>query len=367
MLKRKWRRWGMLLCCLAVLSTHAFAAGDAGVDTAKLKESLPSEASEHLGDFSPTDTNAEKGIKRLFSSALEKFRTELRSATAGGFIMVGICVLVSIGSGFVKASGIALSQKVLDMTSVCAMMAVCFSSLGNILTDCASAVKQLGTFSQVLIPVFAAASAVSGKPVSAVAAAGSTLFFSGIIIQLSLSIFIPSLYLYIIMNGAGIVSDNAFLEQAASLCKSLVVTFLKGFLMAFTGYISLSGMISGSVDAATVKTAGVAISGVVPVLGSIIANASEALLSGAAILRGSVGIFGLLGACAICLTPFIRVLTHMLVFRILAAVAASFAGGSASKMLSGISNAYGVALGILGACSTVLFISIVVSTVVCRA
>ena len=364
MWKRKWRCWGiLLLCCLSVFSTHAFAAG---IDTGKLKDSLPSEASQHLGDYSPTDTNAEKGMSRLFSSALEKFRTELRSATAGGFIMVGICVLVSIGSGFVRASGMTVSQKVMDMTAVCAMMGVCFTSLGNILTDCSTAVKHLGTFSQVLIPVFAAASAVSGKPVSAVASAGSTLFFSGIIIQLSLSIFIPGLYLYIIMNGAGIVSENTLLERTAGLCKGLIITFLKGFLMAFTGYISLSGMISGSVDAATVKTAGAAISGVVPILGSIIANASEALLSGAAILRSSVGIFGLLGACAICLTPFIRALTHMLVFKILAAVSASFAGGSASKMLTGISNAYGVALGILGACSAVLFISIVVSTVVCR-
>jgi len=345
---------------------RAFAAGETGVDTGKLKDSLPSQASQYLGEYSPADTDAEKGMKRLYSSAMTLFRKELRSATAGGFIMVGICVLVSIGSGFVKTSNLSVSQKVLDITSVCAMMGVCFSSLGNILTDCSSAVKQLGTFSQALIPVFAAASAVSGKPVSAVASAGGTLFFSGIIIQLSLSLFIPALYFYIIMNGAGIVSENAFLEHTAGLCKNLIVMFLKGFLMAFTGYISLSGIISGSVDAATVKTAGVAISGVVPVLGSIIANASEALLSGAAILRGSVGIFGLLGACAICLAPFIRVLTHMLVFKILAAVSSSFAGGSTSKMLTGISNAYGVALGILGACCAVLFISIVVSTVVCR-
>ena len=42
----------------------------------------------------------------------------------------------------------------------------------------------------------------------------------------------------------------------------------------------------------TLKTAKLAVSGAVPVVGGVISDATETMLSGAALLRGSIGISG---------------------------------------------------------------------------
>ena len=47
------------------------------------------------------------------------------------------------------------------------------------------------------------------------------------------------------------------------------------------------------------KTAKLAVSGAVPVVGGVISDATETMLSGAALLRGSIGIFGMLCVAAI--------------------------------------------------------------------
>ena len=59
-------------------------------------------------------------------------------------------------------------------------------------------------------------------------------------------------------------------------------------------------------DRMTLKTAKLAVSGAVPVVGGVISDATETMLSGAALLRGSIGIFGMLCVAAICFVPFVR-------------------------------------------------------------
>ena len=166
------------------------------------------------------------------------------------------------------------------------------------------------------------------------------------------------------MTAAGIIARQDVLTRVAELIKWACVSFYKVFLMIFMGYMTLSGVVSGGADAAAVKTARVAITGAVPVLGSVVADASDAILTGAGILRSAVGIYGFLGACALCLIPFVSALTRYLVFKVLSVASASMAQGGTAKMIDGISEGYGIALGLLGTCCAVQFISLIVSTVV---
>lgn len=70
------------------------------------------------------------------------------------------------------------------------------------------------------------------------------------------------------------------------------------------GYLTASGAIAGSADAAAVKAAKMTISRAIPVVGGILSDAAETVLAGAGVLRGTVGVVGMLVVLAICLTPF---------------------------------------------------------------
>ena len=347
----------LLLLAMPVAATEA-------MNTEALRGALPSEAQEHLGELSPADIDTQSAALRLGERALGLARRYLRDAMSTGFMMLALCALLALCTGFSKGAGLHVPEKVMDMTVVCAILAITLGRSGSVIAECAAAIEGMGTFSDILIPAFGVATALSGRPVTAVAAAGATMVFSRVILLAAGGIFIPVLYLYITVCGVGALSEDGLMSRVAGFIKWLSTTFFRGFLMVFTGYLSLSGVISGSADVVAVKTAQVTISSAVPVVGGIISGVSETLLSGANLLRSSIGVFGFLGACAICLTPFVRALCHMMVFKLLAALSSAFSQGAAAKVIDGIAQAYSIALGLLGTCCAVQFVSIVVSMVV---
>jgi stage III sporulation protein AE len=360
----------LIFCiCLALMALPARAAQTtteppAGLDGDALIAALPEGARDALQGMNPLSADADAGAKGLFTRALDWGRTALKSAMASGFAILALCALVSLAAGFIKSSGLDVPGKVVDMTAVCAVLIICLSQSGNVITQCRAAINGLGHFSNILLPAFGIATALSGRPITAAASAGAALIFSRMIIAVAAGVFIPALYLYITASAAGAMAESPVLTRVAGFVRWISTAFFRGFLIIFTAFISISGVISGSADAVAVKTAQVTLSGVVPVVGGIISGVSESLLAGGAALRASVGVFGFLGACAICLGPFVMALCHLLVFKLLAALAGSFAQGAAASAIDGVANAYSIALGLLGTCCAVQFIAIVVSMVV---
>ena len=134
---------------------------------------------------------------------------------------------------------------------------------------------------------------------------------------------------------------------------------LSAVLLAFVGYLSMSGAVAGSADAAAVKTAKLAISRTIPVVGGILADAAESVLAGAGILRGTVGVVGLLTVLAICIGPFLQLGFHYLTYKLAAALTGTVADTRLSGLLDQIGGAFGLVLGMTGACALLLLISLV--------
>ena len=134
---------------------------------------------------------------------------------------------------------------------------------------------------------------------------------------------------------------------------------LTAFLLLFLGWLTASGAIAGSADAAAVKTAKIAISRAVPVVGSILSDAAETVLTGAGALKSTVGAVGLAAVLAICLVPFFRLAVHYLTYKAAAALAGMVCDLRLCKLIDDIGSAFGMMLGITGACALVLLVSLI--------
>ena len=142
---------------------------------------------------------------------------------------------------------------------------------------------------------------------------------------------------------------------------------ITALLLAFVGYLTASGAIAGSVDASAVKAAKLAISRAIPVVGGILADASETVLAGAGVLKGSVGVVGMLVVLAICITPFLQLALQYLVYKVSAALCAAVAQPRLSQLINAIGSAFGLVLGMTGAGALVLLVSLVSAISVVRA
>lgn len=351
------KRMVILLLILA-MNLPCYAASAEG-----LQYALPEEAAEILGTVDSENPDVQRGFSRLFSAGKEILRKGLKDSVKTAFLMAVACLLLSLLQGYAKSAGTSLPARSGDLAGATVILALALQQNGALLGHCRKAISNLDTFTKMLTGVFAAASAAAGKPASAVATAGATLLFSDVIFQLSLKLFLPAVTWYLLLSYGGVITENGALRQAAGVGKWLVTTFFKVFLTSYFAYLSFTGLVTGAADAAAVKTAQ-SLTSTVPLVGSVIAGASETLLSGASLLRASVGLIGFLGAAAICLTPFLQGVCHLLVFRVLSVFAASFAEGGCKSMLDALSGAYSMLTGILTACCAVQFITIVVSMTV---
>ena len=348
---------------LSLILIFAMSFPSSAVELDALEQALPEDASQILQQINPGEPDAQKGFSALWDACRSGVHDRLRTSFRSAFLITALCLLLSLLQNFSKTAGLALPGKISELTGATAVLLLALEDNGTLIHHAEQTVEALDGFTKTLTTVFAVASAAAGRPASAVASAGATMLFSDILFSLTRSLFLPGVTLYLLLHYMGVISGNAAFRQAATVGKWGITTFSKLFLTAFFVYLSFTGLVTGSADAAAVKTAQ-SLSGSVPLVGSVIAGASETILAGASLLRAGVGLFGFLGAAAICLAPLLTGVCHFFVFKALTVFAATFAEDGAKAMLEALTGAYGMLVGLLTACCAVQFLAIVVSMTV---
>ena len=270
------------------------------------------------------------------------FRTGLSTAMKL-IIVVLLCSLAhSVKAGedgglqAVTVAG-ALAITALTMTDMAVMIGLGRDTLGR-----------MGDFSSVLLPAMAVLTAATGGVTAAAVRQGATVLFSQLLITAMDRLLVPLVYAYVAVSCAYAAVGNPGLKRVAGLLKGAITFFLTALLLAFVGYLTASGAI-----------ARMAISRAIPVVGGILADASESVLAGAGALRGAVGAAGMLAVLAICLTPFLRLALQYLVYKGASALCATVAQPQLSGLIDAIGSAFGLVLGMTGAGALVLLVGIV--------
>ena len=127
----------------------------------------------------------------------------------------------------------------------------------------------------------AALSAQGGVTTSAALYAGTALF-DAVLSGLIKTVLIPLVYVFLALAAANSAMGEELLKNCRDTVKGFMTWLLKTVLYIFTGFISITGVVSGPTDAAALKAAKLTISSVVPVVGGILSDASEAVLVSAA-------------------------------------------------------------------------------------
>ena len=141
------------------------------------------------------------------------------------------------------------------------------------------------------------------------------------------------------------------------LLKWLMEWSLKLSLYLFTGYMAITGVVSGTADAAAGKVARIAISGAVPVVGGILSDAADAVLLSAAAMGSGAGMWGVLTVIALFAAPAVKIGCQYLMLRLTAAVGESLGGGRCAALAGDFAGAMGLLLALVSTQTAVLLVS----------
>ena len=362
------RRWAWaLLVCLILLTALCPPAGAAGLEEVEAAQAealdldgLRRAAEEELSGLEiGSGLDLDHGIEQIFDKGRDELPGVLRRAVRSAVVLLAVVLLCALAG---EVSGSLGAPAELDAAALAGALAVTAASVADIHTLIGlgrEALDRMSQFSKVLLPTMTAAAAAAGAPSGAAARQLATMLFSDVLLTLINSLLLPLVYLYVAARTAYAALGNEGLKRVGELLKWAVTSILTAVVLAFVGYLTVSGVIAGSADAVTLKAAKMTISGMVPVVGGILSDAAGTVLAGAGILRSAVGVFGMLGVLAICVAPFLQLGVHYLVYKLTAALSATVAGGRMAGLIDAIGGAFGLVLGMTGASALLLLVSMV--------
>ena len=166
-------------------------------------------------------------------------------------------------------------------------------------------------------------------------------------------------YVFVILCIAkGAIGDDR-LKALCDMIKGFSTWLLKIFIYVFTGYLGVTGIICGTVDATALKATKLTISGVVPVIGGVISDASETILVSIAQMKNAAGVYGMLVLLAICIGPFLNIGAQYLLLKVTSSVCGIFGYKRVVDLIKDFTAVMGFVLAILGSICTIFMVSVV--------
>lgn len=313
--------------------------------------SAPNSAEENM----PSHTESiSEGLKELFSKGLSIFRPDLIEASRVSVSVIAAVMLVSVLKTFSGPVPV-----VADVAGAAAIAGGLLMTSNALIQLGAQTVTEISEYGKLLLPVMTGALAAQGGVTKSTALFAGTAGFMALLGAIISGILIPLTYVYLAIAVANSALGEQQLQKLRDLLKSIISWCLKSILTVFTSYIGLTGVVSGTADAAALKAAKAAVSTVVPVVGGILSNASETMLLSAGMLKNAAGLYGIFAILAIFLEPFLRILAHYWMLKATGAVCGIFGTGRTSALVGDFSTAMGFLLAMTGTACLLMLIGTV--------
>ena len=299
-----------------------------------------------------------QGIQGILAAGVEQVGGLLRHSLQTGVKLLAVVLLCGLAESAALGGG-GGGLKAIELAGDLAITALTVSDMTAMIGLGRETIQRMDAFAGLLLPVMATLTAATGSVTGAAVRQGVTVLASDLLITAIDQLLVPLLYAYVAACCAHTALGNEGLKKLAELIKGGITFLLTTGLLIFVGYLTASGAIAGTADAAAVKAAKMTISRAVPVVGGILSDAAETVLAGAGVLRGTVGVVGMLVVLTICLLPFLQLAIHYLTYKGAAALTGTVASSQLSRLMDQIGGAFGLMLGMTGSCALILLFSLV--------
>lgn len=360
-----------IILIIILNSTQIFAQS---VDIANLSEQIIGKdqlgnlvsgtASDILGDVTvDNSTNLATEFSKMISRSKKYLENVFKSTTETLSKILIILVISSLALGFTSSNEINHANYCINMATSLSISSVILLDVKSVLMLCMNSIDEINVLSKGLMPSMVAGIGASGAPTTAVLHYASTMFAFDLIITLIHNVMFPFIYVYIAIITVNSAISNDILIKLADFIKWCIIGTLKIIVTAFITYISISGAVSGKADILAIKTTKFVVSSAVPVVGSIISDASESILVGASVVKNSIGVFGIFAVFSVCLVPIIYIFINFFMFKAMSVLVSIISTKNITNLLDGISESFNMAFAMICSTASILFMMMVVSII----
>lgn len=221
------------------------------------------------------------------------------------------------------------------------------------------AVVQMVGFMQIILPILLTLLTAVGGP-------NTKLLFHPIVIgtvniigTLVKDFIFPLILFSFIIGIISNISYKIQFSKLTELIRQIIIVVVSESLTVFIGIITMYGL-SAKIDGVTIRTAKFAVDNFIPIIGKFLSDAVETVVGCSAILKNGIGMIGLMSLLLICITPAIKIVVLLFVYKGIAALIQPIASTSITNCFTEVGKALLLILvGILSV-ATMFFITITI-------
>ena len=238
-------------------------------------------------------------------------------------------ILNSAKSGFIHST----MSDIINFVGYLSVGAVTIACLIGVLEAGFGAIEDMRRQMEIVYPILFTLMAASGGSVSAAIYRPALVFMSGTIVELFVSVVLPSSIAVIVLAFVGNLSPDVRTEKLGDLFKSINKWLIGLTFTLFSLFLSVQGIAAAQYDGLSLRAVKYVLSGSVPIVGGFLSGGLDLVLAGSALIKNAVGSFSLFLLFGTLLRPVILFAAFQLFLR-LAAAATEPVGGKISPFLS---------------------------------
>lgn len=237
---------------------------------------------------------------------------------------------------------------------------VILASFSNCLTIVKDTIQDLVGFTNSILPILITLMLTTGAITSASVIQPILLLLISFIGNTIINFILPIILISTSLNIISQISNEIKVSKISKFLNSSTIWILGVIMTLFVTVLSLEGSLTQTVDGVTAKTAKAAVSTVIPVVGKILGDATDAVIGCAGILKNAVGLIGIIVIIGICLTPIIKLTILTVMYSFMSAICEPIADTRIVNLLEKISETFKILLAIVFCVTVTLIIGLAI-------
>jgi len=216
-------------------------------------------------------------------------------------------------------------------------------------------IYEMNFFVKASVPVMCTLAVPGGKFVSSV---GTATLVGGICVvtECAAKILLPLTSMMAALSAANSLSGDMSMKGLERLIRKIVMWSVGIITTIFVTLIKIRGITGASLDNVTGKTIKFAVGNMVPVVGGIISDSLDNIISYSRAIQGSCGAVGIIALIYMIIPPVMQIAGMLIAFRLTGIITSPVTDGRINGAIDGFSDILGMLL-IITVVTCILFIT----------
>ena len=317
------------------------------LDLSELQQYLDEHSDSFLFNFGDTakeivnylikgnlDTDYGSYIKELFN-VIFKNVISLIPAFAEVTAIALLCAVVTTAEG--KLIGKSTS-KIVRLSRYSLIIMIIASMLVGTVSECISCIKSVKKQIEIITPILATLTVLTGGTSTAAIYQPSAIFLSGGAVEIVSGFIFPATLAVIVLNFMSKLNPQMSFGGVTALVKSIMKWVIGITVTVFSIFITMQSTASSLFDGIIFKATKYVVGNSVPIVGNFLSSGFDMLTSAGLLIKSSVGICGLLLLLAELIQPIILLISFSIILKFVGAVIQPVGEQTLYSLLSDLSK-----------------------------